>query len=761
MASKEDQSILDEAKERFGESLDYYSEERNRMAEELRFASGEQWPDNIRRARENDPNGARPCLTMDKLGQYRRQVVNDARQNKPSIKVRPVDSGADVEVADLLQGFTRHIEDASCADIAYDCALESATGPGIGWFRLRTKVVNAAKNEQEIVVDPIENIFSVHPDCCWKRPDGSDLEWCFVTDDVPRKQYEKDYPKADLTGWESDDKNTEWIGKETVKVAEYFRIKTTSENVLVLDNGQETTEAAYWETYASDEMRPQIVETYANEKRVVEWFKLSCGEILDRTEIPSEWIPVIPVIGNAHWIDGKRQLTGMTYWAKDAQRAYNYARSAFVEQIALAPKAPFVAAAGQVEPYKSEWQKSNTSNQPVLRYDPIDINGQALPPPQRQMPPQPSSGWFQEMQVSEGDVQSSLGMYAASLGGEGQEKSGRAILARQKEGDTSTFHYIDNLSRSIRHAGRIIVGMIPRIMDTRRMVRILGEDGASSQATIDPTMQEPMRKVRTQAGKVIKLFNPSIGRYDVSVSVGPAYNTRRMESADMMVEMTRGNPELFPVIGDLMVQAMDWPMADLIAKRLKAMAPPQIQQIGEEDEGGESPEVAMVKQQAEQIIGQLQEQMQQMQQALQQSAQEADQAKAEAMRANMRAESAKLQAQETEVEAASQMLAKDVQIARAELAAEESDAVARVTQLVQGNPEESEPEEPEAPEPAAPVFDPMAMMQAFASMQQPINITVPVTVDGKAGSVKTGRAIRQSDGSYTLEAIEQPLGGMQ
>lgn len=753
-SKKDDKAILDEARKRFAESLDEYSEERDRMADDLRFAAGEQWDERIRQAREGDPNGARPCLTMDKLGQYVRQVVNDARQNKPSIKVRPVDSGADIEVADMIQGLTRHIEDVSSADIAYDNALDSAAKVGLGWFRVLTKVTDAKKNQQDIEIAPVENIFSVYPDPCWKRPDGSDMEWLFVVDEVPREQFEAMYPNADVKGWEADDRTQQWVTKEIVRVAEYYRIKKTTTNVLGLDTGEETTEEAYWSAYAADEMRPQIVDTYEREERKVEWYKLTCGEILDRTDVPSEWIPVIPVVGNVHYIDGKRVLTGMIHWGADAQRAYNYGRSAFVEQIALAPKAPFIAAAGQVEAYAQEWKKANTSNQSVLRYDPIDINGTPLPPPQRQMPPQPSAGWLQEMQISERDIQSALGMYAASLGNEGQEKSGRAILARQREGDTSTFHYIDNLSRSIRHLGRIIVGMIPRVMDTRRIVRILGEDGASQMVTIDPAMREPMREVRGMDNKVRKLFNPSIGRYDVSVSVGPAFNTRRMESADMMVELTRANPNLFPIIGDLMIQAMDWPMADSIAKRLKAMAPPQIQQLEQQEESGMSPEVAQVQAQAEQIIAQMQEQMQQAMQALQQAEQEIAQAKAEAEAAKMREQAAKLSAQETQIDAAADILAKDYELAQANLKAQEAEAIARVQEVMV--PQEQEAPEAPEPEDRAPAFDPMAMMQALAAMQQPINITVPVTVDGKGATVKQGRAIRQADGSYIMEAVETP-----
>lgn len=746
-----DEAILKEARERFALAVEESANERARMKEELRFSAGQQWPDQIRNARENDPNGARPCLTMDKIGQYRRQVVNDARQNKPAIKVRPVDSGADVEVADILQGLCRHIEDVSCADLAYDNALDSATGPGLGWFRIRTQLVNEARNEQDVLIDPIENIFSVYADPCWRKPDGSDMEWCFVTEEIPRKRFEKDNPKAEVKDWDQADSDSHWVSQEMVRVAEYYRINKTTTNCLYLDNGEEIEEAKYWELYSADAERPQIVGNYDKETREVEWFKLTFGEVIERTTIPSDYIPVIPVVGNVHWVDGKRQLTGMTFWAMDAQRAYNYARSAFVEQIALAPKAPYVAAAGQIEAYEDEWRNANTSNSPVLRYDTVDINGTPVPAPQRQPSPQPSSGWFQEMEVSGRDMQAALGMYAASVGNEGQEKSGRAILARQKEGDTSTFHYIDNLSRSIRHAGRIIVGMVPKIMDTRRMVRIIGEDGESSQATLDPTMAKPFAKIKQQDGKFKRLFNPTIGKYDVTVTVGPSYNTKRMEAAESMTAMTQGNPALFPIIGDLMIKAMDWPMADEIAKRLKAMLPPEIKQLDQAEEGGESPEVLMVKQMTEQALMQKDQELQMAMQQMQQMAQELQQ-----MQADHEAKAAELMVKSRELA----IKEEETRIKAADVGVKEYQAETQRLEVLtaQAQPQQ-ESAEPMEHQPMAPQMDMAAMMQAMAAMQQPINITVPVTVEGKPASIKTGRAIRQPDGSYTMESVETPVDG--
>lgn len=628
MTTEADKKIIREALDRYALCEEAEATQRSRMRDDIRFAAGEQWDEQIKHARENDPNGPRPCLTMDKLGQYRRQVVNDARQNKPAIKVRPVDSGADPEVAEILQGVVRHIEDVSTAEIAYDTALDSATGPGVGYVRVLTKIIDKTSGAQDIEIAPVHNVFSVYLDPDHKMPDGSDSQYGFVVDDMPRKKFEASYPKAKTDGWSADD-SLGWTEKDTVRVCEYFRIVESSENLLVLADGQEMAEEQYWELYAADEARPQVTGNVTNETRRVEWFKLTASEILDRTDIPCRWIPIVEVIGNEDWIDGKRQLTGMTYWAADAQKAYNYARSAFVEQIALAPKIPYIAAAGQVEDFEDEWRNANRSAASVLRYNPVDINGTMVPAPQRQMAPQPSAGWQAEMQTSERDIQSALGMYAASLGNEGQEKSGRAILARQKEGDTSTFHYIDNLSRAIRHVGRILIDMIPQVYDTRRVTRIIGQDGESQQATIDPQLPQPFAKVRDeQTGKIKRIYNPTIGKYDVSVSVGPSYNTRRMEAAESMTEALRANPAMFPLIGDLWVSNMDWPNAEAIAKRLKMALPPEIREAEDED-GEQSPEVlqavAATKQQYEQQIGQMLPQVQAMQQQLQEVTQERDQ----------------------------------------------------------------------------------------------------------------------------------------
>ena len=605
--------ILEDAKKAFAEYEEHWSDFYDEAEDAFAFRAGDQWPAQIKKDRETDPNGARPCLTMDRTNQYVRQVVNDGRQNKPAIKVRPVDSGADIKTAEMLQGLTRQIEDTSRAEIAYDTALDSGATCGLGWWRIVPEVVDKKSNRQDIKIKRIPNIRSVVSDKYWTEPDGSDMTECFITEKIPRKKFEREYPKADVKSWEADKDNAEWVDKDFVRIAEWFKVEDSTKNVFIMEDGTEIDEDQYFKAYEGEEVPPQPVEVREEQTHIVHWRKITCAEVLEESIYPASYIGIIPCIGNEIWVDGKRKLTGMVKLGMDAQRMYNYANSAFVEFVALAPKAPFIAAVGQTEDLPG-WDEANTRNIPVLTYNPIDANGQPAPPPQRQMPPAVPQGWMAIMQNMDQNMQAAFGMYNASLGAPSNEKSGKAILARQREGDIATFHYIDNLSRSIAHSGRIILEMIRKLYDTRRVQRILGEDGTTDIITIDPNQSMPSKEIQTDNG-IKKIFNPMVGTYDVTVSTGPAYSTRREEAAQAMMEMAQANPAVWQTHGDLMVQAQDWPMADKFAERFKAMLPPNIQGLDDADD----PKVEAVK-------AQLTQQMEAMQQGAQQAVQERDQA---------------------------------------------------------------------------------------------------------------------------------------
>jgi len=443
----------------------------------------------------------------------------------------------------------------------------------------------------------------------------------------------------------------------------------------------------------------------------------------------------VPVYGHLIDVAGERQITGLIHDAIDGQRMYNYSVSAYVERVALVPKAPFIAAEGQIEGHEAEWASANTSNLPVLTYKPTDLNGTPVPPPQRQPGADVPTGWLQAMQMTEHDIQSALGMYNASLGAPSNEKSGKAITARQRESDNSTFHFIDNLSRSIRQIGRILVDLIPKIYDTQRVVRILGEDGSVDTAEINPDSEAPMMERRDNAGTVIaKIYNPTLGKYDVSITTGPAYTTKRQEAADFMTQVAQANPQLMPLIGDLMFKAMDMPYAEEIAERLKLMLP---QQILDHESKEEQPQ--QIPPQVQQAIDMAGQQIEQLHGALTQAQQQL-----EAMAGDKQAEQQKaaLEQQKLEIEgykAETERMGVQIEAMQAQAAQQQP--------VEQGEAQES-----------AVLQALMQRVEAIAqAVSQPPQQPVQVFVDGgNQARVKRSRAVKMDDGSWSMESVEEP-----
>jgi hypothetical protein len=603
------QDSLVRAKEKFKDAQEAASENHARMREDLRFsnpADPQQWTDTAR-----DYRKGRPCMTFDRTNQFIAQVVNDARQNKPAIHCIPVDSKGDIAVAEKLNGIIRHIEYTSRAGIAYDTAMEYAARVGLGWLRVVPEIVRPETNEQEIKIKRIHDPMSVLLEAGWTEPDGSDALCGFVETTLSNKAFERQYPKAKREAWDA----SGWFSEETTRICEYFYVEEEKENRIVVDMGGQRatlTEDEYWQIANQLGFKPPVVETFMAKKRKVMWQKMTGCEVLEETEFPSQFLPIIPVIGYELWVEGKRYLCGMTRRLMDGQRAYNYERSAFVEAVALQPKAPFMAAAESIEGLEDQWAKLNQGNPAYLTFNAFNDNGQQLPMPQRQMPPAFPAAFAQGGEMASRDMEASIGMFDANLGNQGTAVSGRAKIADQRRGDTANFHYADNLSRSIEQLGRVVVDMIPRIYDTPRQARIVGEDGEQSFVQVNPDMPQAVAK----QGKKVVAINPNVGAYDVRVKAGPSFTTLRQESAEQLSQILQGSPQLMPILGDVWVRMQDWPEGEKVAQRLKTMLPPQIQQM-EAEEGPEVPPELMAQMQ------QMQQQNQQMQQALQQAAQEA------------------------------------------------------------------------------------------------------------------------------------------
>jgi len=645
------QELLKEILANIQIDIDADVDNRKLMLDDLKFCTLDQWPEELRNARENDINGARPCLTIDKINQYITQVVNDMRQNKPAIKMRPADDESDVETAKIHQGLVRHIEYKSSATIAYETAGEWAVKTGRGYFRIVTEYLDGTF-DQEPRIKPIQDAFSV-----WMgphvMPDGSDAERATIISQVTEEEFKRKYPKAKWQTSEFEslgDSQSTWRDENTISVAEHFYTEYEDVELLFLKDGTVVDKDKY------DGSEENIKDRRTESRKKIKWVKLTGAEILQEQDWAGKYIPVIEVIGKSSFVEGKQVLWGLVRPAKDNLRMYNYWASAITEKIGLSPKAPFVGAKGQFEGLEEQWKSANRENRAYLEYNPIDVNGNAIPRPERVQPSQMESAMVQMMAMIENDVRGSLGMYKASVGDSASQQSGKALLTLQRESDTGTFHFSDNLAYSICHAGRILLDINPKIYDTKRIIRILGDDDKPKIVKIDPKQPEASRTINTSSG-IQNIYNLGVGDYDVSVTVGPSYNTKRMEAAQVFSELGRSatDPASAAVLNYLAIKNADITSSDEAVTMLKALLPPQVQSV----EDGQAP----IPPQVMQKIQQMQMQEQQMQEVLQKLQQENQQLKAGSMEAQMKIQassqesSMKLQAKQQESAAELQLKA--------------------------------------------------------------------------------------------------------
>ena len=622
-ADRDPEKVLALARDRMQQALSAYSDSREDELDDLRFMAGSpdnqwQWPQDVLATRgsvQGQTVNARPCLTINKLPQHVRQVTNDQRQNRPAGKVIPVDDQADVEVAEIFDGIVRHIEYISDADVAYDTACENQVTYGEGYLRILTEYCDENSFDQDIRIGRVRNSFCVYMDPAIQDPCGADAEWCFITEDIPKDTYERLYPDAEpissiIQRGVGDAALNNWINRDTVRIAEYF-YKEHSRATLNLYPGNQTAFEGSPEAKTLEMMGLQPIRKREADVTRIKWIKTNGYEILEEQEWPGKWIPVVRVVGNEYEVEGRMYVSGLVRNAKDAQRMYNYWVSQEAEMLALAPKAPFIGYGGQFEGYETQWKTANTTNWPYLEVNPdvTDGQGAVLPLPQRAPPPLAQTGLIQAKMGASDDIKSTTGQYDSSLGATSNERSGRAILARERQGDTGTYHYVDNLARAIRYVTRQLVDLIPKIYDTQRIARIIGIDGETSTVKIDPMQPEPVRKIIDQAGIVIdKIYNPSVGKYDVAVTTGPSYYTKRQEAMAAMGEILQANPQLWAVAGDLFVKNMDWPGAQEIAQRLAKTIDPKLLEATDESPALQAAQAQMQAMQAEmeQMYGMLQ-----------------------------------------------------------------------------------------------------------------------------------------------------------
>jgi hypothetical protein len=551
---------------------------RQEALDDLKFGGGDQWPVELQNSRNLE---SRPVITVNKVDNYCRQVSNQQRQQRPRIKVHATNTHEDMVDAQTISGIIRHIEVNSNADHAYDNAFEYAVRMGWGYMRVRTDYISEDSFDQEVYIDAVDNPFTVYFDPNSVLPDGSDADRCLITTMMRKDEFRKMYPDAEDGGTSftqrgTGDSQSEWITKEDIRLAEYYYTVKEKAKLYLLSDGTATfaDDKDFFTRLAAYGI--EVVDTRESYKKTIKYCKLTAVEVLEERDWAGKYIPIVPVYGRHIVIGDKRKKFGMIRYAKDPQRMYNFWQTSITEGVALAPKAKWLLAEGQDEGHENDWTNANIKSFPLLRYKQTDIDGRPAPPPTRLQPEPPQAGIMAAAMGVDNDIKAIMGVFDPAQLSQGNI-SGKALNGQQQQVDLTNFDYYDNLTRSIAHVGKICLDLIPKIYDTERVMRIIGDDGKPELLTINQ---------RDSVGRVLN--DISVGQYDVVMETGPGYNSKRQEAVDNMLPLLSAAPELMQVAGDLVFRNMDWPGADIIADRLaaanpmaqiddKSKVPPQVQ----------------------------------------------------------------------------------------------------------------------------------------------------------------------------------------
>jgi hypothetical protein len=560
-------ALLARVRERTRIMIEADQENRRLAMDDLKFVNvpGSQWDANMKKER-----GDRPCYEFNRLRISCKRVINDMKANRSAVKVRGTED-SDKKKADIREGVIRNIWASSDADSIIDYQAEYQVGAGMGAWRVSTKYVSESSFDQDIVVEGFENPFCVYCDPAAKDPLKRDAEDWVVLDRISKTAYEAKYPKAEKINFESDayefDDEEEWMSDETVRIAEYWYKEPYDKELWQLKDGK-----------VVDSTQPganQIDPLTIARRRTVRCNRIkmciASGEaILEEADAAGSMHRFVMVFGEYIVIDGKRHWCGLPRFSKDAQQAFNVANTSVIEKAASAPDAKFWATAAQANGNTNQWAEAHKKKYPFMLYNPDPKS--PGPPTPMQSDPVPVA-LIQVAALAGEEIKATSGIFDASLGQEAPEKSGRAIIARQQQGEIATYNFPDNMKKAIQRTGEIMIDLVPKVYDTERQLRILGPDGAEDYVKVNQIVIDPA------TNKPVTINDLSEGRFDVTATTGPSFATKRQEASELYSQMAQSDPMLMPTAGDLVYKSMDLPYAEEIAERRRAMLPPQILQM--------------------------------------------------------------------------------------------------------------------------------------------------------------------------------------
>lgn len=590
----EKEALLTEIRDRWDYASEQWREIKEDGSKDMLCVAGRVWEAMDPKGLQQRKSTGRPFLSLDEIGQYVNQTVNDVRANPRAMKFSPTGNGANDKTAEFYGNKAREIEYRSHAQMVYTTAFENAVQRGYGFCRVTTKFAGPRTFNQDIWLEPIVNPDLVTPDPDGLKPDGSDMKYCFVHELWWVKDFQARFPNATTRDFGSDMQTSypSWFKGDKIQIAEYWKVKSRKRTLLLFQGPAEGMPPI---EIFKDELPEGFEEQFGvpdNQREVddqsVCQYLTNGVEILEYTEWPGKYIPIAACYGKVLYLNEgagtEKKLLSMVRLARDPYMLYCYYRTTQAELVGMTPKTPYMAYEGQLdktqlleiakslhEPVPVVLAKAQVEGTPV---------GTVLPLPQRQP-------YTPEIAALELGAEAARRAIQAAMGGtplptsaqRKNEKSGKALEQIEASGQRGNFHFIDHYEDMIRHVGAIVEDLMDKVLDTARDVAVLEKDDAPKTVRInDPANPDAY---------------PTKGDHLVTISTGPAFESER-EAASDFADTLANIPAVFAQCADLIIRLKNLgPIGDALAERL---TPPEYRQ---QSKDGKMDPQAMLRENAE------------------------------------------------------------------------------------------------------------------------------------------------------------------
>lgn len=560
------EDFLSHIRKLYSDDTGYDRVNREEAVLDAKFVAGEQWDEAIFQERTNKN---KPTLVINRLPAFVAQVVGNRRLNETEIKVVP-DYDGDKDVAKIREGLIRNIQKSSAAKRAYDAAFQNQVIGGLGNFQVVLDYASDDVFDQDIRIAPIHDDTAVAWDMASFDPTGADARHVTVCEYFSRADFEKMYPGKSTANFQADGavgyyrENMEgWYQKDRVRVADFWRMRSRKRTLALLQDGKtiDVTDLPEDDWFEDVVLRadgtPVIREARV---KYAEMYRVSGSDILEGPyKLPIKRVPVFRAPAWEINTGVYRHRFGLVRFLRDPMRIHNYMESIKIEKLMLGAKPKWLVGKTAGEGYEDQFRRAHLSDDTVLFWNDEAGNKPEYVPPNDLEP-----AVIQASQEAVQMIKDVSNLHEAMLGQTSNEVSGKAIMARQRVGETGTVIYQDNMNAAIEECGRVINDLIPYVYDTPRVVKVLGDDDEINFETV---------RINYDDNQSIDI---TTGKYDVTVITGPSYATKRIEAAESMMAAVNAMPDVFGVAGDLIAEAQDWPKADKIGKRIRSQMPPDL-----------------------------------------------------------------------------------------------------------------------------------------------------------------------------------------